>query len=199
MLCSYGNNEWRDDLKRLLKRTGLEGKRTVFLLADTQIVQESFLEVRSCPVASSTETLLKPCMVQAMEQAGSVPRMQDINNILNSGDVPNLMRTEDLEEIGGVLRPMMQAQVRLQDFLAILRRARHLSSFLLLAFACLSRQSAVLLSMAAGWTAQQLCGVCCPWIRILLPDPTVSLRPFKDWRCTSSLQYLPALQYLGAL
>ena len=37
--------------------------------------------------------------------------MQDINNILNSGDVPNLMRTEDLEEIGGVLRPMMQAQV----------------------------------------------------------------------------------------
>ena len=53
MLCRYGNNEWRDDLKKLLKRTGLEGKRTVFLLADTQIVQESFLEVRSCPAVSS--------------------------------------------------------------------------------------------------------------------------------------------------
>ena len=55
--------------------------------------------------------------------------MQDINNILNSGDVPNLMRTEDLEEIGGVLRPMMQAQVRVQNFLAILCRARLPSSF----------------------------------------------------------------------
>ena len=130
MLCSYGNNEWRDDLKKLLKRTGLEGKRTVFLLADTQIVQGSFLEVRSCPVASSQgiRVLLKPCMVQAMESAGdqveALPHMQDINNILNSGDVPNLMRTEDLEELGGVLRPMMQAQVGLQDCLAMLCRAR---------------------------------------------------------------------------
>ncbi len=50
--------------------------------------------------------------------------MQDINNILNSGDVPNLMRTEDLEEIGGVLRPMMQAQVDVQDCRAMLCMAR---------------------------------------------------------------------------
>ena len=44
-------------------------------------------------------------------QLKGAPCLQDINNILNSGDVPNLMRPEDLEEIGGVLRPMMQAQV----------------------------------------------------------------------------------------
>lgn len=32
-------------MKKLLKRTGLEGKQTVFLFTDTQIVHETFLEV----------------------------------------------------------------------------------------------------------------------------------------------------------
>lgn len=32
------------DLKRVLKKAGLEGRNTVFLFSDTQIVQEGFLE-----------------------------------------------------------------------------------------------------------------------------------------------------------
>jgi dynein heavy chain len=36
--------EWKDDLKKLLLRTGQEGKQVVFLFTDTQIVKESFLE-----------------------------------------------------------------------------------------------------------------------------------------------------------
>ena len=44
-LCRYSSNEWQADLKKVLKRTGLEGKHTVFLFTDTQIVQENFLEV----------------------------------------------------------------------------------------------------------------------------------------------------------
>lgn len=51
----YGHKDWRDNLKTLLKGVGIEGKNTVFLFTDTQIVQEAFLE--------------------------------DINNILNSGEV----------------------------------------------------------------------------------------------------------------
>lgn len=51
----YGPNEWREDLKKVLLKAGLEGKETTFLFTDTQIVVESFLE--------------------------------DINNILNSGEV----------------------------------------------------------------------------------------------------------------
>jgi hypothetical protein len=35
---------WLQDLKRVLKKAGLEGRDTVFLFSDTQIVQESFLE-----------------------------------------------------------------------------------------------------------------------------------------------------------
>ena len=35
--------------------------------------------------------------------------LEDINNILNSGDVPNLYGNDDLEQIGAVIRPIMQA------------------------------------------------------------------------------------------
>jgi len=45
--------------------------------------------------------------------------IQDINNILNSGEVPNLMRPEDLEEIAGIIRPVLQAQGRAPTKLAI--------------------------------------------------------------------------------
>jgi dynein heavy chain len=41
----YGKNEWRDDLKKVLMMAGMDGKDTVFLFTDTQIVMESFLEV----------------------------------------------------------------------------------------------------------------------------------------------------------
>ncbi|GLC56009.1 hypothetical protein PLESTB_001054700 [Pleodorina starrii] len=73
----YGANEWRDDLRRVLKKAGLEGRETVFLFTDTQIVQENFLE--------------------------------DINNILNSGEVPNLWANDDQEAITNAMRPIMTA------------------------------------------------------------------------------------------
>ncbi|GBF98747.1 dynein heavy chain axonemal [Raphidocelis subcapitata] len=73
----YGATEWRDDLRRTLKLAGVGGRDTVFLLADTQIVEEGFLE--------------------------------DVNNILNSGDVPNLMGPDDQEEIAAAMRPLMAA------------------------------------------------------------------------------------------
>ncbi|KAI9363382.1 dynein heavy chain and region D6 of dynein motor-domain-containing protein [Zopfochytrium polystomum] len=64
----------REDLKKLYRVAGVEGKNTVFLLTDTQIKQETFLE--------------------------------DINSILNSGDVPNLFETDEREKILGDVRPI---------------------------------------------------------------------------------------------
>ncbi|BBN11637.1 hypothetical protein Mp_5g13570 [Marchantia polymorpha subsp. ruderalis] len=73
----YGNNEWKEDLKKVLYKAGLDDKETVFLFSDTQILMESFLE--------------------------------DINNILNSGEVPNLWKNEDLDIIATAMRPILLA------------------------------------------------------------------------------------------
>jgi len=40
----YGKSEWREDLKTLLKTTGLQNKTAAFLITDSQIKEESFLE-----------------------------------------------------------------------------------------------------------------------------------------------------------
>jgi dynein heavy chain, axonemal len=71
---TYGMVEWHEDIKRLYRTAGVEGKNTVFLVSDTQIKMETFLE--------------------------------DINNILNSGEVPNLFEFDEREKILGDLRPI---------------------------------------------------------------------------------------------
>ena len=40
----YGMNEWRDDLRRVLKQAGGRGRDTVLLLSDSHIKDEAFLE-----------------------------------------------------------------------------------------------------------------------------------------------------------
>ena len=64
---SYGMIEWRDDLKMLMKNAGVKGQKTVFLLTDTQIKDEAFLE--------------------------------DIDSVLNTGEVPNLFAVDEKQEI----------------------------------------------------------------------------------------------------
>ncbi|XP_034243583.1 dynein heavy chain 3, axonemal isoform X2 [Thrips palmi] len=64
---NYGMNEWREDIRTLLRKAGVETKPYVFLFNDSQIQDEAFIE--------------------------------DINMILNSGDVPNLFGSEDKLEI----------------------------------------------------------------------------------------------------
>jgi dynein heavy chain len=64
---SYGTNEWRDDLKKLLIKAGADGQQSVFLFSDTQLKLESFLE--------------------------------DINNMLNTGEVPNLFPPDEKAQV----------------------------------------------------------------------------------------------------
>uniref|UniRef100_A0A8D2PY76 Dynein axonemal heavy chain 12 n=1 Tax=Zosterops lateralis melanops TaxID=1220523 RepID=A0A8D2PY76_ZOSLA len=64
---TYGTNEWREDVKRLLKSAGVKGLKTVFLITDTQIKEESFLE--------------------------------DIDSVLNTGEVPNIFAADEKQEI----------------------------------------------------------------------------------------------------
>ncbi|KAI8820875.1 dynein heavy chain and region D6 of dynein motor-domain-containing protein [Fimicolochytrium jonesii] len=71
---SYGQTEWKEDLKKVLFASGLEAKPTVFLYADTQIISESCVE--------------------------------DVNNLLNGGDVPNIYTGEETDRILNGMRPI---------------------------------------------------------------------------------------------
>ncbi|KAI9175897.1 hypothetical protein H9P43_006261 [Blastocladiella emersonii ATCC 22665] len=73
---NYGQNEWKEDLKKVLTRAGIDAKPIVFLYCDTQVFQESCVE--------------------------------DVNNLLNAGDVPNLYTNDDLDRIYTAMRPVTQ-------------------------------------------------------------------------------------------
>ena len=72
---NYGNSEWKEDLKKVMFSSGLDGNQMVFLLTDTQIISESCLE--------------------------------DVNNILNGGDVPNIYNAEEIDRILNGMRPIV--------------------------------------------------------------------------------------------
>ncbi|KAJ6638438.1 Dynein axonemal heavy chain 6, partial [Pseudolycoriella hygida] len=63
----YDYTSFRDDLRKFYWNTGVANRETVFLITDTQIVKEEFME--------------------------------DIQNILNSGEVPNLFLGDDYERV----------------------------------------------------------------------------------------------------
>ncbi|KAL0617695.1 Dynein heavy chain 3, axonemal [Plecturocebus cupreus] len=64
---NYTGNDWREDLKKILLQVGVATKSTVFLFADNQIKDESFVE--------------------------------DINMLLNTGDVPNIFLADEKADI----------------------------------------------------------------------------------------------------
>ncbi|XP_068019795.1 dynein axonemal heavy chain 12 isoform X1 [Melanerpes formicivorus] len=74
---TYGTNEWREDLKSLLKNAGVKGLKTVFIITDAQIKEESFLE--------------------------------DIDSVLNTGEVPNLFAADENQEIMEGVRAVAHA------------------------------------------------------------------------------------------
>ncbi|KAH9490581.1 Dynein heavy chain 12, axonemal [Bulinus truncatus] len=69
---NYGLNEWREDIKAVLKQAGGKGIPTTFLITDSQIKSERFLE--------------------------------DIDALLNSGEVPNLFASDEKAEIMETVR-----------------------------------------------------------------------------------------------
>lgn len=77
---TYGMNEFREDEKNLMRKVGIKGDMTSFIVTDNSIKQESFLE--------------------------------DINNILNTGEVPNIFNAEEKAEVMEGLRPVAKDEER---------------------------------------------------------------------------------------
>jgi len=63
----YGIAEFREDIKKFMFKTGVEGNDTIFLFTDSQIVNETMLE--------------------------------DLNNVLNTGEVANLYAQDETDKI----------------------------------------------------------------------------------------------------
>ncbi|EDQ84751.1 uncharacterized protein MONBRDRAFT_39136 [Monosiga brevicollis MX1] len=80
---TYSYSDWREDIKKMHRLSGYDGKSTVFLFSDNQIKDEAFLE--------------------------------DINMLLNTGDVPNLYaadeKAEIIERMGAVLKEQRRTNV----------------------------------------------------------------------------------------
>lgn len=93
---NYGLAEWKEDLKGIMLKAGLQSQPITFLFVDTQIKSESFLE--------------------------------DINNILNSGDVPNLYASDEEERILTAMKPVVvdlgQQPTKANLMAAYLKRVR---------------------------------------------------------------------------
>lgn len=70
---SYSRADWREDLKKLLRRAGCDCKPVTFLFSDSQIKDEAFVE--------------------------------DVNNILNSGEVPNMFPADEKMQVGSAAFP----------------------------------------------------------------------------------------------
>jgi dynein heavy chain len=80
---SYGLTEFREDLKKMMMITGLRGEPLTFILTDTQIAKESFLE--------------------------------DINSVLNTGEVTNLFQSDEIDALIDELRPEVVDRLKLPD------------------------------------------------------------------------------------
>lgn len=84
---NYGINEFRDDLKEVLKEAGGRGKDTVFLITEGQLKCEEFL--------------------------------QDIDCLLNLGEVPNIFQIDEKQEILELVRLAAQGGNRNLDIPAV--------------------------------------------------------------------------------
>ncbi|KNC55366.1 dynein heavy chain [Thecamonas trahens ATCC 50062] len=80
---SYARSDFREDLRQLYTLAGVARENVVFLLNDTQIVDEAFLE--------------------------------DINGVLNTGEVPSLFVGEEYETVINKVRPFAVSEGRIAE------------------------------------------------------------------------------------
>lgn len=111
---SYGQPEWREDIKGIMLKAGLQNQQITFLFVDTQVNRS-----RLYPLYCTTHTTLPPrpmsyihlndnVQIISIPQIKSESFLEDINSILNSGDVPSLYASEDEACILNAMSPVVQ-------------------------------------------------------------------------------------------
>ena len=80
---NYGMEQFREDMKKMMEVSGVQGKNLTFIMTDTQIANEGFLE--------------------------------DINSVLNTGEITNLFAPDEVDKIIEDLRPEVVDRMKLPD------------------------------------------------------------------------------------
>ena len=84
----FGIDQFREKVKGPLFAAGIRGEPVIFLLSDTQIVREQFLE--------------------------------DVNNLINAGEVPGMLVQEDMDAIIEGMRPVMKEANRSESLPSVM-------------------------------------------------------------------------------
>ena len=109
---SYGVVEWREDLKRLCRRAGADGKASVLLFSDTQIKAETFVE----DINNLLNTGMCPWGVYHRLGSGGICHMalktppsfapfpSFVPSPLRTGEVPNMFPSDERAAINEQVR-----------------------------------------------------------------------------------------------
>lgn len=89
---NYGILEFREDLKKLFRMAGVQGRNVVFLLTDSDIVKVNVASCLRCHNSIAVYMCDTWCVLQE-------EFLEDINCILNSGEVPGLFDNEEMDSI----------------------------------------------------------------------------------------------------
>ncbi|XP_018365084.1 PREDICTED: dynein heavy chain 1, axonemal-like [Trachymyrmex cornetzi] len=104
---AYTTHDWRDDIKNIMLKAGLQDQPIVFLFSDMHV---------KC----------RPENVELNEKVTNDSMLEDLNNILNNGDVPNIYQTDEVDQIYQAMRvPAQEAglQINRSNLFSVYQKA----------------------------------------------------------------------------
>lgn len=96
----YGESSFRDDLKILYNKLGMENKKTAFLFTDQHVAEEGIVSV-SEKTSFLIEWVLEFIFISVKTTLWFLGFLELINNMLTSGMVPALYADDEKEAIIG--------------------------------------------------------------------------------------------------
>lgn len=100
---AYSLKDWHEDIKSIMLKAGIKNHSMVFSISDSQVINIFFNhQIFFILFYLYSHRFF---ILQIKEEIW----LEDLNNILNSGDVPNIYQADELEVIFQTMRPIIIA------------------------------------------------------------------------------------------